>query len=146
LTTSLSLRTARFYRRSMTSAQTTAQFDREHSDDPVTDATAERRDKALAVVQRLLKTRGVRSYVVHTVELKLFGDGRPYPLGHRNRHAPELTVHNSAGRVAATVITGPRSGCYLVSLRNGAELQAVRREQPEKAANLICAAQPGGRT
>jgi hypothetical protein len=139
----LSLRTTHFYRHSMTSAETTTQSDEEHSDDPVTDATAERRDKALAVVQRLLKARGVRSYVVHTVELKLFGDGRPYFLGQRIRRAPELAVHNAAGWVVATVTMGPRSGCYLVSLRNGAALQAVRREQPEKAANLICTAQPG---
>ncbi|MEV6863777.1 hypothetical protein AB0M44_22560 [Streptosporangium subroseum] len=130
----------------MTSAQTAAQLDLDHLADPVTDATAEKRDQTLAVVQRLLTARGVRSYVVHTVELTLFGDGKPYPPVQRDRNAPELTVHSAAGRVVATVIMGPRSGYYLVSLRNGAELQAVRREHPEKAANLICAAQPGDRT
>ncbi|MDP9848662.1 hypothetical protein [Streptosporangium lutulentum] len=105
-----------------------------------------RPDRDLAVVQRLLKAREVRSRVVHTVDLKLFGDGRPYPLGHHILHAPELTVHDAAGSAAATVTMGPRSGCYLVSLRNGSDPQTVRRERPERVANLICAAQPGDET
>ncbi|MFI6452995.1 hypothetical protein ACIBF6_15700 [Streptosporangium amethystogenes] len=35
---------------------------------------------------------------------------------------------------------GPRSGCYLVSLRGGSDLQAVRSEHPERVVELILAA------
>jgi hypothetical protein len=90
-----------------------------HENEEVTDATAAKHDKALAVVQRLLSVQGVRSCLVHTISLKLVGDGRPYPLGQRRRLAPELVVTGSQGRRDATVSVGPRSGCYLVSLRNG---------------------------
>ncbi|MEV0422567.1 hypothetical protein [Streptosporangium canum] len=34
---------------------------------------------------------------------------------------------------------GPRSGYYLVSLRNGSDLQKVRGEHPEKVVDLILA-------
>ncbi|MEV6865303.1 hypothetical protein AB0M44_30375 [Streptosporangium subroseum] len=109
----------------------------EHEDDKVSDATAEKHDAALAAVQRLLKAQGVRSYVVHTIVLRLFGDGRPYSLGQRRRCAPELTVHGDAGWTVATVIMGSRSGCYLVSMRDGRDIETVPSETPEKVASLI---------
>ncbi|MET8340271.1 hypothetical protein [Streptosporangium canum] len=55
------------------------------------------------------------------------------------RYPPELTVTGSQGWCDATVTVGPRSGCYLVSLRNGSDLQKVRGEQPEKVVDLILA-------
>ncbi|MFJ2031560.1 hypothetical protein [Streptosporangium sp. NPDC087985] len=119
--------------------------DEEYAEKGISDATAEKHDGALAAVQRLLKVRGVRSYVVHTIALKLPGDGRPFLLGERKRYAPELVVRSDAGGVAATVTMGPRSGCYLVSIPNGPDLQAVRSGHPEKVVNLVLAAQPGGR-
>ncbi|WP_433366886.1 hypothetical protein [Streptosporangium sp. CA-115845] len=109
------------------------------------DAKAEQHDKALAIVQQLLKARGIRSYAVHTIGLKLTGDdGRPIPLEKPKRHVPELVVHNDVGWVDATVTIGPRSGCYLVSLRNGPGLETVR--EPRQVADLILTAQPGGRS
>lgn len=119
--------------------------DEECAEKEISDATAEKYDGALAAVQRLLKIRGVRSYVVHTIVLRLFSDGRPFPLGQCERHAPELVVRSDAGWVASTVTVGPRSGCYLVSIPNGPDLQTVRSGHPEKVANLILAAQPGER-
>lgn len=74
------------------------------------DATAEKYDRALTAVQRLLKVRGARSYVVHTHCLKLFGDGRPFPLGTLKRYTPELVVHSDAGGVIAVVTMGPLAG------------------------------------
>ncbi|WP_371780387.1 hypothetical protein [Streptosporangium subroseum] len=115
-----------------------------YGDDEVSDATAEKHDKALAVVQRLLSVRGVRSCLVHTISLKLFGDGRPYPLGQRRRLAPELVVTGSQGRRGATVSVGPRSGCYLVSLRNGPGPETVR--DPHQVVDLILTARSGRRT
>ncbi|WP_326645276.1 hypothetical protein OG884_12670 [Streptosporangium sp. NBC_01755] len=111
----------------------------------MTDATAEKHDAALAVVQRLLKVQGVHSYAVHTIALKPAENGKPWPLSQRTRYAPELVVHGEAGWLTASVSIGTRSGCYLVSLRNGPGLQTVRREQPEKVVNLVLGAQPGGR-
>ncbi|WP_371783525.1 hypothetical protein [Streptosporangium subroseum] len=120
----------------MTSAQAvTESRSTEHEDDEVSDATATRHDAALASVQRLLKARGVRSYVVHTIVLRLFGDGRPYALGQRRRHAPELAVHGNAGWMVATVTMGPRSGCYLISAGNNTDLQTVR--EPQQVVDLI---------
>ncbi|MEV6864422.1 hypothetical protein AB0M44_25865 [Streptosporangium subroseum] len=112
-----------------------------HEDDEVSDATAEKHDAALAAVQRLLKARGVRSYVVHTIVLRLFGDGRPYSLGQRRRCAPELTVHGDAGWMVDTVTMGPRSGCYLVSLRNGPGLETVR--DPQRVVDMILSSRSG---
>jgi hypothetical protein len=126
----------------MTASPTGDTKDHENS---VTDATAEQHDKALAAVQRLLKARGVRAYAVHTVGLTLFGTDGLHLLGEHKRHAPELIVHNGAGRVVATVTMGPRSGCYLVSLWNGFDLRTVKREHPEKVADLILAIHSGKR-
>lgn len=115
----------------------------EHGNDEVTDATAEEHDGSLGVVRRLLRERGVNAKPVHKISLKLAEDGRPLPLGRCARHAPELVVHGNAGAIIGTVTVGLRSGCYLVSLRNGPDLQTVRREHPEKVANLILTAQSG---
>jgi hypothetical protein len=115
----------------------------EHSEEVVSDETAESRGRSLIVVQRLLRAQGIRSYTIYTVNLKLFGNGRPAPLGQRTRLAPELRVTDPQGWRDATVTVGPRSGCYLVSLRNGPNLQTVR--EPQQVADLILGARPGGR-
>ncbi|MEV6866976.1 hypothetical protein AB0M44_39040 [Streptosporangium subroseum] len=113
-----------------------------HADDEVSDARAEEHDRALAVVQRLLKDRGVRSFTVHTYGLKLFGDARPLSRGGLRRLAPELVVHRHAGWTVATVSVGSRSGSYLVSISNDPDLRTVR--EPQQVADLILAARPGG--
>lgn len=115
-------------------------------DEEVSDSTAEKHDKALAAVQRTLSVRGVRSYVVHTITLKLFGDGRPAPLGQRSRVAPELNVRSRAGMVVATVSVGSRSGSFLVSMRDSRDIETVPATNPEKVAKLILSTQFGGRT
>ncbi|MEV6861838.1 hypothetical protein AB0M44_12650 [Streptosporangium subroseum] len=115
-----------------------------HRDDEITDATAEKYGRVLAKVQRLLKVRGVRSFIVHTHSLKLFGDGRPLPQGSLGRHAPELVVRSRAGWVVATVTVGSRSGCYLVSMRDSKDTETVPSESPEKVAGLFLPAQFGG--
>ncbi len=110
----------------------------------VDEATAERHDRALAVVQRLLIERGIRAHRHHTMSLGFFAarPGAPaWPgragLGSRtDRRPPELAVI-AQGRRAATVTIGPRSGCYLVSVRDGPNLYAVRREQPHRVVELI---------
>ncbi|MEV4753269.1 hypothetical protein ACFPKZ_13385 [Streptosporangium amethystogenes subsp. fukuiense] len=106
------------------------------------DATAEKHAGALGAVQQLLKVEGVHSYAVHTIGLKLSGEeGRPILLGKPKLYAPELVVCGGAGSVTATVTMGARSGCYLVSLRDGPDLQTVR--EPQQVANLILTARPG---
>lgn len=116
-----------------------------HEDDEVSDAMAEKHDAALAVVQRLLGVRGVRSCLVHTITLRLFGDGRPFPRGGLGRYAPELVVRSGAGWVVAAVSVGSRSGCFLVSMRDGRDIETVPSGDPEKVADLILSAQFGGR-
>lgn len=111
----------------------------------VTDATAENHDRALAVVQKLLKAKGVHSYAVHTIGLKLSEGGKPWPLGQRTRYAPELVACDEGGRAVASVTIGPRPGGYLVSLPNVPGLRNIRRERPEKVAQLILSAHPEGR-
>ncbi|MFI6800744.1 hypothetical protein [Streptosporangium canum] len=113
---------------------------------PVVDeVTAEKQDKALAVVQRLLRERGIRARCHHTIALGLISDGEaPWPdpssmQSWMKRYPPELTVTGSQGWCDATVTVGPRSGYYLVSLRNGSDLQKVRGEYPEKVVDLILA-------
>jgi hypothetical protein len=109
-------------------------------------ATAEKHDRASATVQRVLKARGARSYIVHMHSLKLFGDGRPLPLGQLKRYTPELVIHSDAGWVIAVVTIGPRSGCYMVSIPRGPGIETVPSDRPERVANLVLAAQPGGRS
>ncbi|WP_371784985.1 hypothetical protein [Streptosporangium subroseum] len=129
----------------MTSGQTAIEpRTRGHEDEDVSDKTAEKHDQTLAAVQRLLSVRGVRSYVVHTITLKLFGDGRPIPLGQRSRHAPDLDVRSRAGWVVATVSVGSRSGSFLVSTRDGRDIETVPSGVPERVANLILFTQFGG--
>ncbi|WP_344918992.1 hypothetical protein [Streptosporangium oxazolinicum] len=134
----------------MTLGQTTAHFTGERSDEPVTGATAEKHDRALAVVQRLLKAERVRSHTVHTIVLKLSESGRPVPLAERRRHAPELVAYGDGGRMVATVTMGPRSGCYLVRLpATGVAAQTVNADQPHAVVDLVLAAARGddrGRT
>ncbi|MEV6868374.1 hypothetical protein AB0M44_46270 [Streptosporangium subroseum] len=110
------------------------------------DATAEKHDRALAAVHRLLKVRGVRPYIVHLHRLSLFGDGRPLPPGQHQRYTPELVVHSDAGWVIAVVTMGSRSGCYMVSIPRGPGIETVPSERPERVADLVLAAQPGGRS
>ncbi|MFF3441538.1 hypothetical protein [Streptosporangium sp. NPDC002721] len=119
----------------------------------VDEATMARHDRALAVVQRLLIERGIRAHRHHTINLGIFttrpgapsGPGRPGFRSRTDRHPPELTVI-AQGRRAATVTIGPRSGCYLVSVRSGLNLHAVRREQPHMVVELIVTDRLGERS
>ncbi|WP_433363065.1 hypothetical protein [Streptosporangium sp. CA-115845] len=112
----------------------------------VDEATVEIHDRALAVVQRLLNARGIRAHCHHTISLGLFANSaaawpdQPPLRSWMERHPPELTVKGPQGWRVATVTVGARSGSYLVSLRDGADLQAVRSEHPEKVVALIVAA------
>ncbi|WP_436757829.1 hypothetical protein [Streptosporangium sp. V21-05] len=134
----------------MTLGQTTARFTGERSAEPVTSATGEKHDRALAVVQRLLAAERVRSRAVHTITLKLSQDGRPLSLAERGRHAPELVAYGDGGRMVATVTVGSRSGCYLVRLPvAGVAAQTVSADQPHAVVDLVLAATRGdgrGRT
>ncbi|MFF3444594.1 hypothetical protein [Streptosporangium sp. NPDC002721] len=114
----------------------------------ITDAAAESQDRALAVVQRLLTEHGIRAHRHNTISLGLYGNhvdlptwpNRPDSRTWMKRHPPELAVIGPQGWRDITVTVGPRSGCYLVSIRNGPELEAVGQEQPEKVVDLILAA------
>jgi hypothetical protein len=111
-------------------------------------ATAEGHDRALAVVQLLLIERGIRARRHQTICLSLYGNrldalicpDRPHPRSRLDRYPPELAVIGPEGRRTAVVTVGPRSGCYLVSLRGGSDLPAVRRAHPERVVELILAA------
>ncbi|WP_433245343.1 hypothetical protein ACQPYK_43270 [Streptosporangium sp. CA-135522] len=132
----------------MATGQTTAESCTEgHEDHEVTDTTAEKHDRALAVVQRLLKASEIRTQVVHRISLKLFGDGRPSPQGKLRRHAPELIAYGDAGWTVATVAMGRRSGYYLISLPAvGVTSQIVNADQPHAVVDLVlAAARVGGR-
>ncbi|GAA4196832.1 hypothetical protein GCM10022252_44780 [Streptosporangium oxazolinicum] len=135
----------------------------------VDEATAQRHDRALAVVQRLLIERGIRAHRHHPISLGVFATqpgapaqpgvtaqpgapaqsdastqpgaparpGGPVFRSRADRHPPELAVI-AQGRRAATVTIGPRSGCYLVSVRRGGpNLHAVGRERPHRVVELI---------
>ncbi|WP_433246244.1 hypothetical protein ACQPYK_44880 [Streptosporangium sp. CA-135522] len=115
----------------------------------IDEATAERHDRALAVVQRLLAERGIHAQCHHTISLGLFAsrtDEITWP--HRplrcwlDRYPPELAVIGPQGGHDVTVTIGPRSGSYLVSRRSDLDPQVVRSEHPEKVVALILAAQP----
>ncbi|MGW2200192.1 hypothetical protein ACWCSH_48760 [Streptosporangium sp. NPDC001682] len=135
----------------VTQAETEGQNENQRGDEygeTITDATAESQDEALAVVQRLLTERGIRSHRHNTISLGLYGNhldlptwpNRPDSRTWMKRHPPELTVIGPQGWRDVTVTMGPRSGCYLVSIRNGPDLQTVRQGQPEKVVDLIVAA------
>ncbi|MBB2909524.1 hypothetical protein FHS43_000770 [Streptosporangium becharense] len=111
----------------------------------VNEATVENDDKALVIVQRLLRERGVRSQRHHTISLGLFPGSEvtwpDRPMRSRlDRYPPELTVIDSGGRQDATVTMGLHSGCYLVSLREDPDPHTVPRKHPEKVVELILAA------
>ncbi|WP_436757755.1 hypothetical protein [Streptosporangium sp. V21-05] len=114
----------------------------------ITDATAESQDRALAVVHRLLTEHGIRAHRHNTISLGLYGNhvdlptwpNRPDSRTWVKRHPPELAVIGPQGRRDVTVTMESRSGCYLVSIRNGPDLQAVGQEQPGKVVDLILAA------
>ncbi|MGW4423812.1 hypothetical protein [Streptosporangium sp. NPDC004631] len=116
----------------------------------------ERQDRALTVVQRLLRERGIRSRCHHTISLGLSAvreggaactDGASSVIASASgpsfwleRFPPELAVTGPQGWPEATVTIGVRSGAYLLSLRNGPDLQKVARAEPEKVASLIAGA------
>ncbi|MBG0824917.1 hypothetical protein HS048_29905 [Planomonospora sp. ID91781] len=107
----------------------------------VSDLVAETYGKALAVLQRLLKPHGFRAVRVHTIGMRLRGDGMPWPKASVTHHAPDLTVYGDAGRVVATVTVGLRAGCYLVSLPPaGVDCRTVAADRPHTVANMIRAA------
>lgn len=120
----------------------------------IDEATAEDQGKALAMVQRLLRERGIRAWCQHTISLGLFADrtdevtwpDRPAFRSWLDRYPPELTVIGPQGCCDVTVTMGPRSGCYLVSLRSTTDPQIVRSEHPEQVVDLILAAQPDQET
>ncbi|MEV0758231.1 hypothetical protein [Streptosporangium sp. NPDC050280] len=135
----------------VTQGETEGQSENQRSDEygeVITDAAAESQDRALAVVQRLLTERGIRAHLHTTISLGLYGNhldlptwpNRPASRTWLNRHPPELAVLGPQGWRDVTVTVGSRSGCYLVSIRNGPDLQAVGQEQPEKVVDLILAA------
>ncbi|GAA4199362.1 hypothetical protein GCM10022252_50990 [Streptosporangium oxazolinicum] len=107
----------------------------------MTDATAEKHGRSLALVQRLLKARGVRAKPVHTVVLRLSRDGRPLPIAERRRRVPELVAYDGGGRMAASVTVGRRSGCYLVHPSSaGAEIRTVKPDRPHAVVDVVLAA------
>lgn len=118
------------------------------SAETIDEATADLHDTALAVVQRLLRERGVRARCHHRIGLGLYAnrmDGVVWPdrsplRSWMERHPPELVVIGSRGLRVVTVTVGARSGCYLVALHDGSDLQAVRREWPERVVELVLAA------
>ncbi|MGW4421982.1 hypothetical protein [Streptosporangium sp. NPDC004631] len=133
--------------------QRTAKIDKQlttKQDETVTEATAEKQDRALAVVQRLLQERGIRSRCHHTIGLRLHAnrmDGvvwpdRPALRSWLERYPPELIVTGPPSRGEATVTIGPRSGCYLVCLRDAPGPRTVGEERPEKVVELILVAGP----
>ncbi|MGJ6969440.1 hypothetical protein ACSDR0_46900 [Streptosporangium sp. G11] len=131
----------------MIPAQTATETSAEERTHPeVSDLVAETHDKALAVVQQLLKTKSVHhTYVVHTIALKLGVDNKPWPMGQRTRRVPELVAHSREGWEVATVTVGERSGCYVVSLPSvGVTAQLVNAGEPHAVVDLILAALPKG--
>ncbi|GAT69113.1 hypothetical protein PS9374_04783 [Planomonospora sphaerica] len=117
---------------------------------PVVDeTTAERQDRALAVVQRLLRERGIRARCQHTISLGLFADraaGHSWPDRPMRRYwvdhfPPELAVLGPQGECDATVTVDSCSG-YLVWLRTASGLQPFRNDDPHLVVNLITALWP----
>lgn len=111
----------------------------------VDEAVVENQDRALAVVQRLLRQQGIRAHRHHTISLGLAADravqwpDQPSVQSSMERHPPELTVRGLHGWPGVTVTIGESSGCYLVSVRNGTAVELVRRDEPEKVLGLILA-------
>lgn len=110
----------------------------------ITETAAARQDEALAVVQRLLRERGIQTRRQQRISLGLFAGtegpallDRPPPRSWLNWYPPELVVTGSRGWREATVTVGEREGDYLLSLRNGQGQQKVGQAEPEKVAGLI---------
>lgn len=116
----------------------------------IDEKTAETQDKALAVLQQLLKERGVRSRCHQVISLGLFANrqdatswpDKPPVRSWLSRCPPELVVIDPAGRGDVTVTMGARAECYSVCPHNAPAPQAVSRKQPEKAVELILANGP----
>lgn len=109
--------------------------------DEVTDATAEKHDRALALVRQLLRARGVRAKPVHTVVLRLSDNGRPLSIAERRLHAPELVAYDDGGGMVATVTVGRRSGCYLICLPPaGTAIRTVKPDKPYAVVDVVLAA------
>lgn len=123
---------------------------------PIGEVTANRQDAALIVVQALLRKQGIRARLEHTISLGLSAvhEGGAACTGGASsvvasasgpsfwleRFPPELVVTGPQGWREATVTIGGRSGAYLLSLRDGPDLQKIRQTEPEKAADLIARA------
>ncbi|GAA4195553.1 hypothetical protein GCM10022252_41580 [Streptosporangium oxazolinicum] len=111
----------------------------------VDEAVVENHDRALAVVQRLLRQHGIRAHRHHTISLGLVADraaqwpDQPPVKSSIERHPPVLSVRGLHGWPGVTVTIGERSGCYLVSVGNGTAVEMVRRDQPEKVLGVILA-------
>ncbi|MGW4426261.1 hypothetical protein [Streptosporangium sp. NPDC004631] len=112
------------------------------------ETTVDRQSKALIVVQRLLQKRGIRVRLDHTISLGLFA-GRPDTTQWPDkppvrswliRRPPELVVIDSVGRRQATVIMGPRTECYVISLPASPAPQTISRAEPEQVVVLIARA------
>lgn len=116
-------------------------------DKTVTETTAEKQDRALAAVQRLLKQVGIRSRRDHKISLGLFthrvNPAWPDSADLRSwtrRYPPELVVTDSQGKLTATVTIERRSGAYLLVLHGTHDREPVRAHEAEKAAVLITSA------
>ncbi|MFC4590380.1 hypothetical protein [Sphaerisporangium corydalis] len=108
-------------------------------DDGISESTAEKHNEALDLVQRLLAARGVRSFAVRTIRLKLSSERPSRRL--QTRLGPELVVPGGDGQPVAMVNVGARSGCYLVTLRGDRPgMHTVNQQSPQRAADLILAA------
>lgn len=116
-------------------------------DKAVTEVTAERQDRALAVVQRLLRRLDIRSRRVHRIGLGLFANrvdlvwpDRTVPRSWTRRYPPELVVTGPQGQLTATVTIERRSGYYLLALHGGFDSEPVRTQEAGKVAALIAQA------
>ncbi|WP_248962023.1 hypothetical protein [Sphaerisporangium perillae] len=113
-------------------------------DRAVTEATAERQDRVLVVVQRLLKERGIRSRRDHRISLGLFAHrvdaawpNRTVPRSRTRRYPPELVVTDPQGQRTATVTIERRSGCYLLMLHGGPDSEPVKVREAGRVVALI---------
>jgi hypothetical protein len=118
-------------------------------DRAVTEAAVERQDRALAVVQRLLKEQGIRSRRDHRISLGLFANrvdlvwpDRTVPRSWTRRYPPELVVIDPQGQCTATVTIEQRSGCHLLALHDGFDSEPVRTHEAGKVVALIAQVTP----
>jgi hypothetical protein len=100
-------------------------------------------DKALVMVQKLLKKRGLHSCCLQRISLALSA-GRaaetwpdpPVSQSQARWHPPVLVVDGPQGW-ATTVTVGRRSGCYLVAVRGGRDSGPVALHEAEEVVALI---------